>query len=86
MGRVATLEPRLLRKEQAAAYCGLSATVFEGKCSVAPKRLYDGAGGLRWDRFDLDRWIDSLGSGARPTTAEEWLERLGSGEGARERH
>lgn len=50
---------RLLTRAQAASYCGLSVAAFAVRCSVAPidfgdKRLE------RFDRLDLDAWIDAL--------------------------
>lgn len=80
------VEPRLLNKVQAASYCGMHSTTFAANCTVRPVRVYPGERGLRWDRFDLDRWIDSLRSGERHMTASDWLERLGNAEGAREGH
>ncbi|WP_187275503.1 hypothetical protein [Methylobacterium sp. WL6] len=50
---------RLITEAQAASYCGLSAAAFSARCSVAPidfgDRRLD-----RFDRQDLDAWIDSL--------------------------
>lgn len=57
MGRI-TIIPRLLTRDEAADYVGMSRGAFEHHCSVTPiefgdKRLQ------RWDREDLDAWIDS---------------------------
>ncbi len=50
--------PRLLNLTQAAAYCGVCASVFKQACPVPPVYLCDRI--PRYDRFALDRWIDSL--------------------------
>lgn len=65
------LTPRLLGREAAAAYCGMSAGHFDAHCPVKPHEY-----GKRklWDVRALDRWIDQ-GSGLdQPYTSnEEWL-------------
>lgn len=63
MGRM-QIVPRLMTRAEAAAYCGFSPGVFERQCEVRPmafgdKRLE------RYDRFDLDNWIESRKSRAR---------------------
>jgi hypothetical protein len=52
------LPPRMLSKEQAAAYCGVSPPVFEQACPVKPIQLLERI--LRYDRFALDQWMNSL--------------------------
>jgi hypothetical protein len=52
------VQPRLLLKQQAAAYCGVCSAVFEKACPVKPIRLLNRI--PRWDRFALDAWIDGL--------------------------
>ena len=51
------LSPRLLSREQAAAYCGVSPTHFSETIGteVGPVRVRSA---VRWDRVALDRWID----------------------------
>ena len=51
------LSPRLLSREQAAAYCGVSPTHFTETIGteVRPVRVRSA---VRWDRVALDRWID----------------------------
>lgn len=68
------IEPRLLSREDAAAYCGLSVPTFEAECTVIPikirtRKLYD--------RLLIDLWIDSRGP-AQPElkTGKEWLRLL----------
>lgn len=78
------LVPRLLKLVEAAAYCGLSEAKFAG--------LYDGPvvetagpnGGARmrrYDRHDLDQWIDRLkghrGEAQIGNDAMAWLRRAG---------
>jgi predicted DNA-binding transcriptional regulator AlpA len=78
------IAPRLLTLSQAASYCGLSDAKFRG--------LYDGPvidtagpqGGARmrrFDRHDLDQWIERL-KGYRPAAesggdAAKWLDKAG---------
>lgn len=50
--------PRLLSRDQAAAYCGFSRVAFERHCPVVPMGFGDERL-LRWDRHDLDAWIEN---------------------------
>lgn len=69
------MTPRLLSRDAAAAYCGVSAETFETHVPVRALAL--GARRL-WDVKALDRWLDqqsNLGDAVlRP--AEEWLGKL----------
>ena len=76
------IEPRLLTKEQAASYCGVSAPVFSDRCPVAPVALGEGERLRRWDRAALDAWIDSL-SGTREVSEIDWIERVVKRDGRR---
>lgn len=79
--------PRLLTREQAAAYCGVSLPTFMGICPVraialgASKRLE------RYDLRSLEQWIDTF-SGDKSSSGRDWLSTLdakydgGSREGA----
>jgi len=49
---------RMLKKAEAAAYCGLPTTRLETLCPVPPVVMPDGA--KLWDVRDLDGWIDGL--------------------------
>jgi hypothetical protein len=63
------IEPRLLPKQQAAEYCGMSLPTFERLCPVHPVDLR-----LRrhlYDRKALDQWIDGLNPNLPP--AKDWL-------------
>lgn len=75
----ANLPPRLLSRDQAAAYCGVAAgtlaTHYKGPSVEIGNRVL-------FDIRDLDAFIDSLKPNAvksGPVTADEWLERLDAG-------
>jgi hypothetical protein len=51
-------EPRLLTQTQAAAYCGICVQNFKKACPVHPVAFLDRI--PRYDRLDLDRWLDTL--------------------------
>lgn len=68
-------EPRLLTRDQAAAYCGVGAERFEQSCTVPPIRCF-GTKKL-WDRKALDRWLDQLsGIDNAPRPSRSLRERL----------
>jgi hypothetical protein len=52
--------PAALRLDQAAAYCGLSATTFAAICPVKPIEFTRSARGRRWLRVRLDAWLAPL--------------------------
>lgn len=54
------MQPRLLTKQGAAFYCGVCVSIFEKACPVRPTLLLDRI--PRYDRFALDRWLDSIDS------------------------
>ena len=64
-----SIEPRLLPKAQAAAYCGMSLPTFDRLCPVNPVDLQ--LRGYLYDRKELDRWIDGLNAAAPPAT--DWV-------------
>ncbi len=51
-------DARLLNQKDAAAYCGMSAAIFNQKCNVKPIAM--GVQFLRYDKRKLDDWIDYL--------------------------
>ncbi|AXS39696.1 hypothetical protein [Breoghania sp. L-A4] len=53
---------RMLKKSEAASYCGLPAAKLATVCPVAPVQFPGGA--LLWDVRDLDAWLESLKTGA----------------------
>lgn len=65
---------RMLKKSDAAAYCGLSVAGFERNCTVASVTFPDGR--TLWDVRDLDAWLDRLKSDQN-STDDEILNRLG---------
>jgi hypothetical protein len=84
----AHISPRLLNKGQAAAYCGISASIFAAVCPVRAIALGAGARLQRYDVRNLDAWIDSLSSGGT-TAPRDWLSEMDKNDGngrARQRH
>lgn len=69
------ISPRLLTRQQAAAYCGVSVPTFTLHCPVPAVSFARGKRLERYDILSLDRWIDGL---ARPHTAGplDWLASL----------
>ena len=70
-----TLPPRLLNREQAAAYLGISPGTFDKlvKAGVMPqaKRLSEGR--IAWDRQEVDQAVDRLPTeGASTEIDETW--------------
>lgn len=57
--QVATMPTRLLTRQEAANYCGISTTIFDQIAPVRPVALADGRARLiRYDIRDLNDWID----------------------------
>jgi predicted DNA-binding transcriptional regulator AlpA len=73
---ILALPPRLLRKGEAAAYCGMSSAIFDRECTVNAID-FGGERLRRWDRRDLDKWIDQRKGGGMPRPAEGWLAEFG---------
>ena len=67
--------PRLLKKQQAAAYCGVSVSTFAAVCPVTPIALGVGKRLERYDIRDLDDWIERL-KGACLDDSKDWLSLL----------
>jgi|tagenome__1003787_1003787.scaffolds.fasta_scaffold19635211_2 hypothetical protein len=67
--------PRLLKKQQAAAYCGVSIPTFAAVCPVTPIALGVGKRLERYDIRDLDEWIERL-KGNCSDEAKDWLSLL----------
>ena len=73
------LTPRLLSREAAATYCGISTTLFDAHIvpAVAPLAI----GGRRlWDIKKLDRWLDQQSELAHATDKRSVGERLNAGD------
>lgn len=72
-------DKRLLSRQEAAAYCGMSVPVFERLCPIAPLDL----GGVRLHRWDVERinqWIDGMqGQAVNSNDADDeaWLAKAG---------
>jgi hypothetical protein len=49
--------PRLLSRDDAAAYCGISGPTFASECPVIPIKIRTR---VLYDRLQIDQWIDSL--------------------------
>ncbi len=73
MSARAVIPPRLLTRQQAAGYCGLSVPTFEATCPVRPIALGDERRLERYDMRALDAWIDGLGEGSGLEPATSWL-------------
>ena len=81
MARVRTIEPRLLDRSQAAAYCGISLAVFTARCPVRPLAMGQGKRLERYDIRDLDEWIDRLGARGASSETVDWLEKMDAPDG-----
>ena len=65
---------RMLKLKEAAAYCGLPMSRFRALCPVQPVLFAERI--ERWDRQDVDSWLDSFKSGTFHDT-DAILARLG---------
>ena len=65
------LPPRLLKKQEAAAYCGVCVSIFDKACPVQPIALLDRI--PRYDRYAIDAWINGLN---KSLPDEDWLGKL----------
>ena len=70
--------PRLLTREQAANYCGVSIPTFAAHCPIRPISLGPGKRLERYDLHSLDHWIDAL-SGTTASFGKNWLAALETG-------
>ncbi len=79
----AGITPRLLSREAAAAYCGISPTLFDEHIVPDVPALRIGARVL-WDIKKLDRWLDEQAGFAHAGPTRSLGERLNVGDkGAR---
>lgn len=77
------LAPRLLNRDAAAAYCGISTAQFVAHVSPHVPPILIGQKRL-WDMSAIDRWLDQgSGVGDAALSPEQWLERLDGDPGAR---
>lgn len=72
---LSVIDKRMLSETEAASYCGLPIKHFKAACPVLPVRLAPNA--LRFDKRDLDGWIDGEKAGASEASRESILARLG---------
>ncbi len=63
---------RMLRLKEAAAYCGIPLSRFQGICPVPPIKITSSS---LWDRKALDGWLDTLLAGGTED-AEQIIARL----------
>lgn len=71
---ISVTDKRILRQSEAASYAGLAVKHFKMICPVAPFELKPGE--LRWDKRDLDNWIDNAKSGIEAQAHRDILGRL----------
>ncbi len=72
---IAAPTSRLLTPAEAADYCRVSQALFAQICRVRPLEL-GSARVRRFDKLDLDAWLDGLKNG-QAETDDEILSRLG---------
>ena len=72
---ISVTEKRMLSDSEAAHYCGLPAKLFKGICPVVQVRL--GLNMLRYDKRDLDAWLDTQKGEGEDTSRDAILRRLG---------
>ncbi len=83
-----SMPPRMLTKEQASAYCGVSTNTFASNCPVPPIAMGKGDRLWRYDIRELDRWIDGL-RGTEERGERDWLAEMDLDDGvsgSRQRH
>lgn len=71
---ISVIERRMLKKSEAAEYVSMAEKHFQADCPVKPMELRPGE--FRWDKRDLDRWIDAQKSGFVMSNDAAILERL----------
>ena len=69
------VQKRMMTETEAASYSGLPRKHFLASCPVRPVELHPGA--IRYDRNDLDHWIDMLKNGDGDRSRDDILSRLG---------
>jgi hypothetical protein len=65
--------PRLLTVAQAATYCGLTTTAFAKACPIRPVSAGQDPQTLRFDRYQLDSWIDGKCEISEQSGWQNWL-------------
>jgi hypothetical protein len=75
---------RMLTRQQAATYCGVSVPTFMLVCPVSPVALGEGKRLERYDIRSLDAWLDKLGND-RASLNNDWLAKWDSEHDGRSR-
>ena len=75
---------RMLTRQQAAAYCGVSVPTFTLVCPISPVALGEGKRLERYDIRSLDAWLDKLGNDGT-SLDKDWLAKWDSEHGGRSR-
>ena len=70
----AAIAPRMLSKEQAAKYCGMTPASFMAHCPLPSVSLGPDVRLNRWDVRRLDEWLDSLSGANAPLTRPTMVE------------
>ena len=66
---------RMLTRQQAATYCGVSVPTFMVICPIPPVALGKGKRLERYDIRSLDEWLDKLGNDGASLN-NDWLAKL----------
>jgi hypothetical protein len=68
------IDKRMLDATEAADYCGMAAKHFKALCPVRPVALANRH--ERFDKRDLDQWIDNVKTGSADTSQAAIVGRL----------
>jgi hypothetical protein len=71
---LSVIQPRMMSDVDSADYCGMPTKHFKATCPVQPVNM--GGRVLRYDKQDLDKWIDSEKLGVAETSRDSILARL----------
>ncbi len=71
---ISVVEKRMMNPTEAAHYCGLAIKHFKVLCPVQPVALQPSS--PRYDKSDLDKWLDDLKSGSDSMLQSQIVERL----------
>lgn len=68
---------RLFTLKNAAAYCGVCSTTFKREFTIRPINIGTTTSIFRYDRYDLDAFIDNIKAGIGNDQPDDWVGRLG---------
>lgn len=71
---ISVTEKRMMTEAEASSYCGLPAKHFKAACPVRLVNL--GGKAMRYDKRDLDQWIDTEKTGLTEQTRDTILDQL----------